>query len=103
MTSPVRKLSISVPQDVAATLAEQPNASAYITQAVRDRRAVDQFRAEQARRGVQLTEEGMAEARARRRRVEAEWPAERYDAVRERVREHMQDDLVGGDRPASAA
>ncbi|WP_433458526.1 hypothetical protein [Micromonospora sp. CA-248212] len=76
-------------------------ASAYVTGAVRAQRAWDQFRDEQARRGVTLTLEGLAAARARRYAVQAEWPAERFAAVRERVRQHMEQ--AGGDQSASAA
>jgi hypothetical protein len=101
----VRKLSISVPPDVAETLEQQGagKASAYVTEAVRAHRAWEQFRDEQARRGVALTEEGMAAARARRYAVQAEWPSERFAAVRERVRQHMEQEPASGDQPASAA
>lgn len=97
-----RRVTVSVPADVAETLEQQPNASAYVAQAVRDRRRMDEYRAALVQAGVQLTEQGMAEARARRLAVKAQWPAERYAAVSERVRQ----DLEGGetaDRPASAA
>lgn len=101
----VKKLSISVPQDVAETLEAQGpgKASAYVTGAVRAQRAWEQFRDEQARRGATLTSEGMVAARARRYTVQAEWPAERFAAVRERVRQHIEQEQAGGDQPASAA
>lgn len=102
MTGSVKKLSISVPQDVADTLSGQPNASAYVTEAVRDRMRLDGLRAELAEAGIQVTEQGLADARARRAAVDAQWPAERYDAVRERVRQHLRDDGAAG-RQAPAA
>lgn len=102
MTGSVKKLSISVPQDVADTLSAQPNASAYVTEAVRDRMRLDGLRAELAQAGIQVTEQGLADARARRAALDAQWPAERYDALRERVRRHLRDDDAAG-RQAPAA
>ncbi|MEV6376896.1 hypothetical protein [Micromonospora musae] len=92
MTTPVRKLSISVPPDVAERLEQEPNASAYVTQAVRDRMRLEAMDAELAHTGIEITEQGVAEARARRAAVEAEWPAERRQSVRDRVRQHLLDE-----------
>ncbi|RKN22556.1 hypothetical protein D7147_07885 [Micromonospora musae] len=92
MTKPVRKLSISVPPDVAERLEQEPNASAYVTQAVRDRMRLDALDAELAHTGIEISEQGVAEARARRAAVEAEWPAERRQSVRDRVRQHLLDE-----------
>ncbi|TDB69395.1 hypothetical protein [Micromonospora sp. KC721] len=102
MTAQVRKLSISVPPDVAEQLEREPNASAYITQAVRDRMRLDALAAELAHQGISITEQGVAEARARRAAVEAEWPAERRQAVRDRVRQHLLDE-ANGSRQQSVA
>jgi hypothetical protein len=94
MTGPVRKMSISVPPDVADHLdgLGRGNASAYVTQAVRDRMRLDELDAELAHQGITCTEAGLAAAGARRRQVEAEWPRERREALRARVRQHVQDD-----------
>ncbi|WP_091661759.1 hypothetical protein [Micromonospora auratinigra] len=98
MTAQVRKLSISVPPDVAARLEQEPNASAYVTQAVRDRMRLDALDAELAHAGIPITGQGVAEARARRAAVEAEWSAERRQALRDRVRQHLRDDAGGAAR-----
>jgi hypothetical protein len=98
----VKKLSISVPQDVAETLADQANVSAYITEAVRDRMRLDALRAELAHAGIQITEPGLAAARARRATVDTQWPAERYDVVRDRVRQHLRDDESAGQQAPAA-
>lgn len=100
-----RKLSISVPPDVAETLESQGKgkASAYVTGAVRAQRAWEQFRDEQARRGIAITEEGVAAARARRYAVQAEWTPERYAVLRQQVREHMERGVSDGDQQAPAA
>ncbi|MEU3457019.1 hypothetical protein ABZ671_25960 [Micromonospora sp. NPDC006766] len=62
-----------------------------MTEAMRGHKAWEQFRAEQARRSVPLTEHGMAECSARRYELRSQWPAERCDALRERVRRHVDD------------
>lgn len=88
-------MSISVPPDVAEILAEQPNASAYVAEAVRDRKRLEDLETELARAGIAVTEQGVAAAKARRAAVDAAWPAERYAAVRDRVRQHLSDEAVG--------
>ncbi|WP_405432948.1 hypothetical protein [Micromonospora sp. NBC_00617] len=95
MTSAMRKLSISVPPDVAERLEHEANASAYITQAVRDRMRLDALDAELAHQGIQITDQGVAEARARRAAVEAEWSPERREALRERARRHALNAAAG--------
>ncbi|MFY1588165.1 hypothetical protein ACN267_27135 [Micromonospora sp. WMMD734] len=102
MTAQVRKLSISVPPDVAERLEQEPNASAYVTQAVRDRMRLDALAAELAHQGIEVTEQGVAEARARRAAVDAAWPNERRLAVRDRVRRHLLDETAGGTRQSVA-
>lgn len=101
MTGPVRKLSISVPPDVAAALDAAPNASAYVTAAVRDRQRLDAVRAELAHAGIQVTEQGLTDARARRAAVDAEWPPERYDEVRDRVRQRLRSEEHSLQEPAA--
>ncbi|MER5608321.1 hypothetical protein AB0F93_03695 [Micromonospora tulbaghiae] len=96
-----RRVTVSVPTDVAETLEEQPNASAYVVEAVRGHRAFLEFRAAQDSRGVTLTDEGMAAARARRLTVAAGWTEERYAALEGRVRRFVDGDEAA--RPASAA
>lgn len=103
MTKPVRKLSISVPPDVAEQLEQEPNASAYVTLAVRDRMRLDALDAELAHTGIEITPQGVAAARARRAAVEAAWPQERRQAVRDRVRQHLLLDEAAGTGQHSAA
>ncbi|MFI9531443.1 hypothetical protein [Micromonospora rosaria] len=102
MTAQVRKLSISVPPDVAERLEQEPNASAYITQAVRDRMRLDALDAELAHAGIEVTEQGVAEARARRAAVEAEWTSQRRQALRDRVRQHLRDEVDDSPRQSVA-
>ncbi|MFI6824203.1 hypothetical protein ACIBJE_25170 [Micromonospora sp. NPDC050187] len=101
MTSPerpVRKLSISVPADVADRLDAESNASAYIVGAVRARMRLEQLEVILARRGMTVTAEGRARAAAAMANAEAEWTTERRAELRERSRQGAE---VLLDTPAS--
>ena len=65
-----RKLSITLPDDVAEHLDNVPNASAYIAEAIRRRRRSERTRAMLASHGVEVTDEGIAAAGARLRALE---------------------------------
>jgi hypothetical protein len=80
-----KKITISVPEDVAAQLAGVGNVSAYVTEALRRDRGRESMRDLMARHGVVVTDEGVAgarrlleerrAARAARRRADEEGPA----------------------------
>ncbi|MFI0795635.1 hypothetical protein ACH4OY_23585 [Micromonospora rubida] len=103
MTSPVSKRSFSLPQDVAERLEHEPNASAYVVSAIRDRMRAEDLDAELARRGMTVTAEGRARARAQRARVEQEWTPGRRAALRERSRRAAQEMLGEIEKQAPAA
>jgi hypothetical protein len=65
-----RKLSISLPDDVAEHLDQVDNASAYIADAIRMRRKREHTREMLARHGISVTDEGVAAAGERLRAVE---------------------------------
>ena len=100
---PVRKLSISVPPDVAARLDREDNVSAFITNTVRARVRAEEMTAILRDRGMVPTSDGVARAAARRATVEAEWPAERYAQVRERVRREIEAERQADERGQQAA
>ncbi len=54
-----RKLSITVPDDVAEILDREENASAYITESVRMRQKREDVKAFLARHGYNVTDEGI--------------------------------------------
>ncbi|WP_245714887.1 hypothetical protein [Micromonospora inyonensis] len=100
----VRKLSISVPSDVAERLGAETNASAYIVSAVRARMRLEQLGAILARRGMTVTAEGKARAAAALAEAEAEWTPERRAELRERSKQGARALFDSpGDRRASAA
>jgi len=59
-----RKIAISVPDDVAARLAREPNVSAFVAESVRIRMAAENVRATMAAAGFELTAQGRARAAA---------------------------------------
>jgi hypothetical protein len=65
-----RKLSISLPDDVAAHLDNVENASAYIAEAIHLRRKIERTRAMLARHGIPVTEEGVTAAGEKLRAAE---------------------------------
>lgn len=83
----VRKLSISVPSDVADRLATEANASAYVVSAVRARMRLEQLDGILARRGMTVTAEGKARAAAALADAEVEWTPERRAELRERSKQ----------------
>ena len=62
-TSPARKISISVPADVAAVLDREENASAYITKAIRERRRREETAAMLREAGYLVTEDRVLKIR----------------------------------------
>ncbi|MGH3681782.1 MAG: hypothetical protein ACRDT2_16235 [Natronosporangium sp.] len=78
-----RKLSISVPDDVAAELDRVDNASAYIAEAVRLRRRRERTREMLERHGVPVTDEGVSAM------------GERLRALKDRRRQRRAGDQAG--------
>jgi metal-responsive CopG/Arc/MetJ family transcriptional regulator len=66
-----RRFSISLPDDVAAELDQVDNASAYIADAIRQRRQRENTRQVLANAGYRVTDEGVAAMRERVRALEA--------------------------------
>ncbi|BCJ65107.1 hypothetical protein [Polymorphospora rubra] len=81
---PVRKLSISVPADVAARLDKEPNASAFLARAARTQMRADAFAATLAGRGLPITPEGRRRAAERLDAIERAYPPSWYDEQRAR-------------------
>ena len=103
VTGPVSKKSFSLPADVAERLEREPNASAYVVDAVRARMRAEDLDAELARRGMTVSAQGRARARAQRAQVEQEWSPGRRQAVREGSRGAARELVGETDRQAPAA
>ncbi|WP_434741144.1 hypothetical protein [Micromonospora sp. SH-82] len=102
MTERYRKLSISVPEDVAERLEREENTSAFLVETVRARIRLDELAALHREFGIEVTPEGVANARARRAAVEAEWTPQRRAAVRERARQGALDEPGHLTQPSAA-
>ena len=59
-----KKITISIPEDVAEQLAGVSNVSAYVTEAIRTVRQRETFREMMARHGVTVTDAGVARGHA---------------------------------------
>lgn len=55
-----RKITVSLPDDVAARLEREPNVSAFITEAVRGRMTAEIVRRKLIEAGFNITDEGVA-------------------------------------------
>lgn len=66
-----RRFSISLPDDVAAELDQVDNASAYVAEAIRQRRRRENTRQVLTNAGYRVTDEGVAAMRQRVRALEA--------------------------------
>lgn len=84
----IRRITISLPDDLAEVLSQEGNVSAYIAGAIRQRMEREQTRRLLDEHGFPpITDEGIARARARRLAVAAKMTPERYAALRELGRE----------------
>ncbi len=66
-----KKITISLPDDLAARLAQEPNASAYVAESLRRRIAGEKTREILRSVGFKLTDEGLARAREEMEQLKA--------------------------------
>jgi hypothetical protein len=72
-----KRVTVNLPDDVADRLGREPNASAYVTEALRERMEREQTRALLTDHGIPVTREGVAQARQRRLAAGARMTPER--------------------------
>lgn len=77
---------MSLPDDVAARLERERNASAYVAEAVRERIVREQTMELLAAHGFEVTEEGKARARAELDEARQRVSAERFAELRRSLR-----------------
>jgi len=78
-----KRVTVNVPDDVAERLELEPNASAFVTAAVRERMEREQTRRLLAEHGFPvITDEVIASARRRRLAVDAKLTRERREELR---------------------
>jgi hypothetical protein len=88
-TGMTKKITISIPDDVAERLAagDVENVSAYITEAVRRQIVVENTRAFLLERGINVTEEGVERWRRLLAERDAARSEDRWDSFDKRMRE----------------
>jgi hypothetical protein len=80
----IRRITVSLPEDLAERLDQESNVSAYVAAALRDRMEREQTRHLLTEHGFPpITEDGIARARQRRQAVDTRMTPERYAALRE--------------------
>jgi hypothetical protein len=68
-----KRITVTLPDEVAASLEHLPNVSAYVTEAIVRRQRASRLRAEFAARGIPITDDGLARMRER---VQAKYAAQ---------------------------
>lgn len=82
-----RRVTVNLPDDVAGRLDQEPNASAYVTAALRERMDRERTRALLAEDGFPpVTGEGITRARERRLAAGARMSPQRREELRQRGR-----------------
>lgn len=83
MTAPERsrRLSITLPEDVARVLDDQPNASAYIAESLRMRTRRESAVREVSQAGYEISAQGVDRMRARLEAADARRRERRQDSV----------------------
>lgn len=80
-----QRVTVSLPDDVAQRLDQEPNASAFVTEAIRQRMVREQGRQMLIDQGFNITDEGVARARAILAEADRKWTPERRQQLRDRM------------------
>jgi hypothetical protein len=80
-----QRVTVSLPDDVAQRLQDEPNASAYVATAIRERMNREAGHRLLAEQGFNITDEGRARARERLAEADQQWTPERFQELRERL------------------
>lgn len=80
-----KKITVSLPDDVAARLKQEKNISAFVADAVRRRMSSEGMDALLARAGIVVTPEGKARARAKLAAARAANTPERREQLRQTI------------------
>jgi hypothetical protein len=78
-----KRVTVNLPDDVADRLDLEPNVSAYVTDALRERMEREQTRALLAEHGIPVTADGIDRARRRRLDAGAKMTSQRREELRQ--------------------
>jgi hypothetical protein len=77
-----KRVTVNLPDDVADRLAQEPNISAFVTEALRERMGRERTMALLTEHGFRVTDEGRARARSRLAGARARMTPERFAELR---------------------
>lgn len=77
-----KRMTVNLPDDVADRLSQEPNVSAFVTEALRERMSRERTMALLAEHGFRVTDEGRARARARLAEARDRMTPERFAELR---------------------
>jgi hypothetical protein len=89
-----KRVTVSLPDHIAARLAREPNVSAYVAEAIEGKMRGERVRQQLADDGIRITDEGLARVRERLAELDAAWTPERRKALRERRRQKARQQLA---------
>jgi hypothetical protein len=81
-----QRITVSLPDDVAGRIGQETNASAFVTEAVRERMEREQTQALLVQHGFTITGEGRARARAKLLEARERMTPERFAELRQAFR-----------------
>lgn len=84
-----KRITVSLPDHVAERLDQEPNASAYVTEAIEGKMRGERVRQQLADAGVQVTDEGLARTRQRLAELDTAWTPERRKSLRDQRRQRV--------------
>jgi hypothetical protein len=90
-----KRVTVSLPDHVAARLALEPNVSAYVTEAIEAHMRGETVRGQLAAQGIHVTEEALAKWRAKLAELDAYWTPERRRALRDERWRRAREKLYG--------
>lgn len=91
--SMTKRVTVSLPDHVAARLELEPNASSYVTGAIEGRMRAERVRRQLEASGLHVTDAGLAQVRDRLAALDAEWTPQRRKALREQRHRRVRDQI----------
>lgn len=86
-----KKITVSLPDDVAERLTQEENVSAFVTESIRRRMLGEIVRRQLRQAGINVTEEGIARAEEKYRRATKGITPEKWRELRQQMDQIMAD------------
>lgn len=89
-----RRVTVSLPDHIAARLDQEPNVSAFVAEALEGKMRGERVLRQLAADGVDVTDEGLARTRERLSELDSQWTPERRRALRDARRQRVRGQLT---------